>query len=85
MGRKGTMSVHGCRASFRTWCQERSNAPWELAELSLGHKVGTAVERAYARSDGYRQRVALMQQWANFLARPSKSDKVVVDFARANA
>jgi len=85
MGRKGAMSVHGCRVTFRTWCQERSTAPWELAELCLGHQVGTAVERAYVRGDGFRQRVALMQQWANFLAHPPKSDKVVVDFARANA
>jgi integrase len=84
MGRKGVMSVHGCRASFRTWCQERSNAPWELAELSLGHKVGDAVSRAYARSDGYQKRIAIMQQWANFLARPAKPGKVL-EFARANA
>jgi integrase len=84
MGRKGAMSVHGCRASFRTWAQEQTNFPWELCELSLGHKVGDAVSRAYARSDGYQKRIAIMQQWANFLARPAQSGKVV-DFARANA
>jgi integrase len=84
MGRKGAMTTHGCRASFRTWAQERTNFPWELAELSLGHKVGSAVERAYARGDALKKRSAIMQQWANFLARPAKDAKVV-EFARANA
>jgi integrase len=51
MGRKGTMTAHGLRASFRTWALERSRFPWELCEISLGHKVGTKVERAYARGD----------------------------------
>jgi len=85
MGLKGTATAHGFRASFRTWAQERTNFPWELCELSLGHKVGDQVERAYARGDALKKRIAIMQQWANFLARPSKSDKVVVDFARAGA
>jgi integrase len=84
MGRKGAMTTHGCRASFRTWAQEQTNFPWEVAEMALGHKVGTKVERAYARGDALKKRIAIMQQWATFLARPSKSGKVV-EFARANA
>jgi integrase len=84
MGRKGAMTTHGCRATFRTWAQEKTNFPWELCELSLGHKVGTEVERAYARGDALKKRFAIMQQWANFCARPSKSGKVV-KFERASA
>jgi integrase len=85
MGRKGMATAHGFRATFRTWAQERTNFPWELCELVLGHKVGDQVERAYARGDALKKRIAIMQQWANFLARPTKPDKVVVDFARAGA
>jgi integrase len=77
MGRKGVMTTHGCRASFRTWCLERSNFPWELAELALGHRVGDAVERAYMRGDGLRKRVALMQAWSDYLDRPQQPGKVV--------
>jgi integrase len=77
VGRKGTMSVHGCRAAFRTWAQEATNFPWELCELSLGHRVGDAVERSYARGDGYQKRVAIMQRWANFLAKPAITGKTV--------
>jgi integrase len=84
MGRKGVATAHGFRASFRTWAQERTNFPWELCELVLGHKVGDQVERAYARGDALKKRIAIMQQWANFLARPIKTGKVV-EFARARA
>jgi len=84
MGRKGAMTVHGSRATFRTWAQERSNFAWELCELSLGHKVGTDVERAYARGDALKKRIAIMQAWANFCAKPSTSGRVV-SFERASA
>jgi integrase len=55
MGHKGSATTHGFRSSFRTWAQERTNFPWELAEMSLGHKVGTKVERAYARGDALKK------------------------------
>jgi integrase len=77
MGRKGAMTTHGCRSSFRTWAQERTNFPWELAEMSLGHKVGNKVERAYARGDAFKKRIAIMQAWSNFCDRPVQGGKVV--------
>jgi integrase len=84
MGRKGAMTTHGCRATFRTWAQEKTGFAYEVAEMSLGHKVGTEVERAYARGDALKKRSAIMQQWANFCAKPAKSGKVV-NFERASA
>ena len=69
MGRKGAMTTHGCRATFRTWAQEKTDFPWELCELSLGHKVGTKVERAYMRGDALKRRVAIMRRWADFCAK----------------
>jgi integrase len=71
------MTTHGCRSSFRTWAQEMTNFPWELAEMSLGHVVGTAVERAYARGDALRKRVAIMQAWADYLGKPQQPGKVI--------
>jgi hypothetical protein len=56
-----------------------------LCELSLGHTVGDETERAYARSDGYRKRITIMERWANFLATREKSSGKVLNFARANA
>jgi integrase len=77
MGRKGAMTTHGCRASFRTWAQEQTNFPWELAEMALGHKVGDKVERAYARGDAFKKRVAIMQAWADYCAKPRQPGKVI--------
>lgn len=61
------MVPHGLRSSFRSWAAEATDYPWEIAEMALGHTVGTKVERAYLRTDLFEKRVALMQDWADFL------------------
>ena len=48
-GLGGRMTVHGCRATFRTWASECTESDHAVMELSLAHQVGSAVERAYAR------------------------------------
>jgi integrase len=83
MGRKGTMTTHGCRATFRTWAQEQTSFPWELCELSLGHKVGSKVERAYARGDGLKKRFTIMQAWATYCSKASETPKVIPIWARS--
>lgn len=60
--------VHGFRTSFRTWAQERTNFPREVAEAALAHAVGDSVEQAYARSDVFEKRGKMMDAWAAFLA-----------------
>ncbi|WP_114966821.1 tyrosine-type recombinase/integrase [Alkalilacustris brevis] len=60
--------VHGFRTSFRTWAQERTNFPREVAEAALAHLTGDAVERAYARSDVFEKRRKMMEAWAGYLA-----------------
>jgi integrase len=62
------VDVHGFRTSFRTWAQERTNFPREVAEAALAHLSGDAVERAYARSDLFEKRRKMMDAWAAFLA-----------------
>ena len=58
--------VHGFRSSFRDWASECTAADHAVIELSLAHKVGNAVERAYARSVLLDKRRALMQAWADY-------------------
>lgn len=65
MGVEG-VTVHGFRSTFRDWASEVSNVSREVAEMSLSHKVGSDVERAYARSDLLEKRRALMGQWSQF-------------------
>ena len=60
-------NVHGWRSSFRDWGSENEKDP-VLLELALGHAVGGAVERAYARSNLVELRRPLMQTWADHVA-----------------
>lgn len=61
------VTVHGFRSAFRDWASEKGDTPREVAEMSLGHKVGTEVERAYARSDLLDRRRDLMLRWSEFV------------------
>ena len=67
--------IHGFRTSFRTWAQERTNFPREVAEAALAHATGDKVEAAYARSDVFEKRRKMMDAWAGYLA--GESGKVV--------
>ncbi|MDA0665084.1 MAG: tyrosine-type recombinase/integrase [Proteobacteria bacterium] len=69
------VTVHGFRSTFRDWASEVANAPREVAEMSLAHKVGSDVERAYARSDLLEKRRLLMARWSGFVC--GDSGKVV--------
>ena len=64
-------TVHGLRASFRTWAAEATDYPREIAEAALGHPVGEDVERAYARTTFFDKRRSLMGEWAQFASSPS--------------
>ena len=59
-------TVHGFRSAFRDWASECTEADHAVIELSLAHKVGSAVERAYARSDLLERRRLLMTDWGMF-------------------
>ena len=61
------VTVHGFRSTFRDWAAEVAKAPREVAEMSLAHKVGSDVERAYARSDLLDRRRSLMERWSRFV------------------
>lgn len=58
---------HGFRSSFRTWCEEQTDADFAVKEMALGHKVDVGVVGAYQRSDRLEKRRILMENWTNFL------------------
>ena len=60
-----SITPHGPRATFRTWGED-AGFPRDLLEESLGHQIGTAVERAYRRTDSFDRRRGIMQAWADF-------------------
>ena len=67
MGIEG-VTVHGFRSTFRDWASEAANAPRDVAEMSLSHRIGSQVEQAYARSDLLEKRRLLLERWSNFVA-----------------
>lgn len=64
---------HGFRSSFRTWADEATNTDYEIKETALGHKVGSAVSRAYQRSDYFDERLLLAERWAEHVTSQSAS------------
>jgi integrase len=76
-------TVHGLRATFRSWCAEATNYPREVAEMALAHVVGDAVERAYQRGDVFEKRRRLMEAWGQHCAQPAQTGRVVALARRA--
>jgi integrase len=62
------LTVHGFRATFKTWASECTSFQNEIAEAALAHIIGDKVEQAYRRGDMFEKRRRLMQQWAAFCA-----------------
>ncbi len=58
---------HGFRATFRTWCEECTDAPFEVKEAALGHVVDVGVVAAYQRSDRFAARRNLLEKWSQLL------------------
>jgi integrase len=63
---RGDLTVHGFRATFKTWATERSNFPRELVEVALAHVFEDKTEAAYQRGDMFEKRRRLMGAWADF-------------------
>ena len=60
-------TVHGFRSSFRDWAEEYTGASEAAMELSLAHRGGSSVKKAYARSDLLDQRRPLMEAWDEYV------------------
>jgi integrase len=66
--KRGDLTSHGFRSTFRDWAAERTNYPREVAEMALAHVVSDKVEAAYRRGDLLEKRYRLMEDWAKFCA-----------------
>ena len=62
-------TAHGFRSSFRNWGAELSGASHDACEFALAHYHSNGTIEAYFRTDLLEQRVPLMQDWADYLAR----------------
>ncbi|WP_454914146.1 tyrosine-type recombinase/integrase [Variovorax gossypii] len=60
-------TMHGFRASFRTWGSEQTRYEHEMLEFALAHSVGDQTVRAYMRTDMLEKRRQLMEDWSAFV------------------
>jgi integrase len=68
---KEPFTMHGFRASFRTWGSEETQYSHEMLEFALAHVISDQTVRAYARSDMLEKRRELMDSWANYVWKPA--------------
>lgn len=68
--KRGDITVHGFRSTFRDWCAESvaNSFPREVCEHALAHSLPDKVEAAYRRGDLIEKRAMLMQAWATYCA-----------------
>jgi len=68
MERRGMKArPHGFRATFRTWCAEATETPYEVSESAIAHQTGNAIERTYRRTDFLEKRRILMEKWSSHI------------------
>ncbi len=65
-GMRPGYTVHGFRATFKTWAHEATMHPREIIEAALAHTV-KGIEAHYLRGDALEKRRQLMTDWAKFL------------------
>lgn len=75
---KGRLVAHGLRSTARGWMADHA-APFEAAEACLSHVSGSAVSRAYQRSDYLEVRRQLMADWSSFVADCARSAGFLLD------
>lgn len=59
-------TIHGIRSVGRMWMHQ-NKIPFEVAESCLTHVVGSAVTRAYLRTDYFEERREALEKWHEFL------------------
>ena len=60
------MTAHGFRSTASTILNENGFNP-DVIEAALGHQQDDSIRRAYNRASYWRERVGLMQKWADML------------------
>jgi integrase len=83
LGRHGEATPHGFRSSFSDFGHERTAAKDIVIEVCLAHAIGSAVARAYRRTDLLQHRRRLMDAWSAFLVSPALAGDAEVTPIRA--
>ncbi len=72
LGARDRTTVHGlCRATFSTWANETGAARPDVIEACLAHEESNRIRAAYNRAKFAEERRALLEAWAEYLAKPA--------------
>ncbi|MCS6501411.1 integrase arm-type DNA-binding domain-containing protein [Burkholderia thailandensis] len=71
--KRGTLTVHGFRSTFRDWAAECTPFSNEVVEMALAHAIRDKTEAAYRRGDLFDKRRTLMQAWADHIENEVKA------------
>lgn len=71
------VTAHGFRATARTILAEHLGIPEAVIEAQLAHAVPDSLGRAYNRTEFLAERKAMMQRWADYLAKLRKGADVI--------
>lgn len=77
MKRRGAITVHGFRSTFRDWSSEQTNFTREVCEAALAHRLEDRTEAAYRRGDLFEKRRKLMDAWGKYCEQPAMVAEVV--------
>ena len=61
------ITVHGFRATFRTWAEEKGQYQHNAIKFCLAHQLPTKVEKSYLRTNLFGVRQIIMEDWQNYL------------------
>ena len=61
------ITVHGFRATFRTWAEETGKYQHYAIEFCLAHQLPTKVEKSYIRTNLFDMRKTIMNDWEKYL------------------
>jgi integrase len=75
MGRRD-VTVHGFRASFRSWAGQVKAEETDVLEAALAHVEKDETKKAYARDDYYERRIAVMSKWGDYCALAGRGDVI---------
>lgn len=67
----GDATLHGLRSSFRDWAGDETDYPRDVAEAALAHVIKDKTEAAYRRGTALEKRREMMNDWADYLEKPS--------------
>lgn len=60
-------TVHGWRATFRSWAADKTNFTRDIAEKALAHTLKDETEKSYNRGELLEKRLRLLSAWGNYL------------------